>query len=65
MYYNFEVTSNTKHEIGKYDELDHAKQMALSHSVRTGLQVEIENEMGKQVAIEWAWKQGDDYGILE
>jgi hypothetical protein len=39
--------------------------MALSHSVRTGLQVEIENEMGKQVAIEWAWKQGDEYEILE
>ena len=48
MYYVIEVLSSTKTKVvNKEDNLLQAKKLAVEHSYRTGLEVDIQTESGK------------------
>ena len=58
MYYIVEIFSSKRSRTVEEDEdLDHARMLAYIHSFRTGLEVEVQNEMGKILDRLIAWRE--------
>lgn len=57
IYYIVEVFYSKTKVIGQESDLKRAKKKAAEHSAKTGLIVEIQNEMGKTIEHEVAWRE--------
>ena len=56
-YYIVEVFSRYTKEIAKVNDFERAVSLAQEHSARTGLLVEIQDELGRILGHEIAWRE--------